>query len=168
MKRSIIVLVGILLVTSAFAQPGARRGQRGNCGQKMIMHKMDYQENRAEMLAFKLTEQLELTTKQADQFFPRFREHRAEVQAIREDIKEVQEDIRKKVKDGDKISDAELDAMLKKINTLTAKKDEARWQFINGLDDILDNTQIAKLTLKPEKFDRKNANKRGHRSYNRS
>ncbi len=168
MKRSIIVLIGILLVTSAFAQPGARRGQRENCGQNMMMNKMESQENRAELVAFRLTERLELTPEQADKFFPRFREYREEVKAIRDEIKEVQEDIRKKVEDGDGISDAELDAMLKKVNTLNTKKDKARWQFINSLDDILDNTQIAKFTLKPEKFDRKNTNKRGYRSYNRS
>lgn len=163
MKRIAIVLAGILLMTSVFAQPGEERGLRPNCQSKMTMNKLEVQEYRKEMMAYQLTERLELTPEQAEQFFPRFREHREEMKVIREDIIEVQNDIRGKIKDGDEISDAELDAVLNKMTALNTKKDKARNLFINSLDDVLDNEQIAKLALMPKQFGK---NKMKRMSYN--
>ena len=168
MKKTTLVLTGIILVSSIYAQPGARRNPKANCGpDKMMMDRGERGENREEMMAFKLTERLELTSEQADKFFPRFREHREEMKAIGKEVAEARDGIRDKLKDDKEISDSELNKVLNKVNSLHIEKDEARFKFINSLDDILDNNQIAIFAMAPKDLQHKQMMKRDKRPQKR-
>ncbi len=171
MKKTTMLLIGIFLVSSIYAQPGARRSQRANCGpNKMgMMNKGDRDrgENRGQMMAFRLTERLELTSEQAEKFFPRFREHREEMKKLSEQIGDNKKVLREKIKDGKEISDTELSKVLTKVNTLHNQRDGAKYQFINSLGDILDNTQIAKLAMVQNHSKSEKMMKKGKKHQNR-
>ena len=83
MKKITTVVLGLILVTAVFAQPGQGRGPQGDCQPGSRMEERGLRdENRDEMMAFMLSDRLDLTTEQADQFFPRFREHQETMEAI--------------------------------------------------------------------------------------
>jgi len=164
MKKTIIILTGLILVSTIFAQPRARRNQQNDCRpDKMMMDRGERGKDREAMMVYKLTDKLELTSEQAEKFFPRFREHREEMKSMGEEMREVQKDIREKLKDDKKISDSELSKALNKVNALHTKKDQARFAFINSLDDILDNNQIAKLATTPRDLKKQRQMNKGHR-----
>jgi len=156
MKKITSVILGLILVTAVFAQPGQGRGPKGDCqpGNRMEQRGMRG-ENRDEMMAFMLSDRLDLTTEQADRFFPRFREHQDKMEALREEVREVNKDIFDKIKDDEEISDSELSKALKNMQNLKDKQESEREKFIEGLDDILNNNQIAKLALAPKHFGKK-------------
>ena len=165
MKKTTILLIGLFLVSSVFAQPRA-------CCNKKMMHKPnkmammnseDIGENREQMMVFRLTEHLELTTEQAEKFFPVMREHRMIMDKIYEEIFETSKVLKDKIKDEKEISDAELKNVLTKVSVLQDKKSVARNQFINSLNNVLDNTQIAKLAMAPEHFKHDKMMKKGER-----
>ncbi len=120
---------------------------------KMAMMDREHKgENREQMMAFKLTQHLELTTEQAEKFFPKMREHRAIVDMLNKEIFETSEVLRDKIKDEKEISDTELKNVLIKVSVLQNKISDERDKFIYSLNDVLDNTQIAKLAIAPKDF----------------
>lgn len=153
MKKTVLLLIGIFLVSSVFAQPGVHRGFKNDCKPQMKMEERGFRgENREGMMAFMLSEKLDLTTEQADKFFPRFREHQEAMEKIRKEALEANQTIQDKIKDGKEISDAELKYALKGLEDLQKKKAAERKKFIDSLDGILDNTQITKLAFAPQRF----------------
>ncbi|MBU0529036.1 hypothetical protein KKF86_04675 [bacterium] len=163
MKKTTLLIIGIILVSSVFAQPGACRDPRmmHKPNKMAMMNKEHRGENREQMMVFRLTEHLELTAEQAEKFFPKMREHRAIMDKIDEEIFETSKVLRDKVKDEKEISDAELKNFLTKVSALQDKKSDARNEFINSLDNVLDNTQIAKLAMAPKLFKNDKMMKKG-------
>lgn len=168
MRKITTVVLGLILVTAVFAQPGQGREPKGDCqpGSRMVEKELRG-ENRDEMMAFRLSDRLDLTTEQADKFFPRFREHQETMKALREEVREGNKDIIDKIKDDKEISDAELNKALKSIQSLKDKRKSEREKFIESLDDILDNNQIAKLALAPKHLAKGAKMQRKHKSQNR-
>lgn len=165
MKKITTIVLGLIFVTAVFAQPRQGRGPQGDCQPGMRMEERGIRgENRKEMMAFMLSGRLDLSTEQADKFFPRFREHQEIMEALRDEVREVNRDIFDKIKDDEEISDAELSKALKNIQNLKDKQEIERENFIEGLDDILDNNQIAKLALAPKRFGKEG---KRHRPQNR-
>lgn len=152
MKKTTMLLIGILLVSSIYAQPRAR------CGSKMMhkhnnmamMDKENRGENREQMMAFRLTERLELTSEQAEKFFPKMREHREIIDSINDELFEAKEDLRDKINSDKEISDSELKMLLSLSTDMKDKRSNEKDRFIDSLDGILDNTQIAKLAMTPK------------------
>ncbi len=153
MKRTTILLIGLFLISSIFAQPGARRNPHNEYQfDRMMMKRGERSENREQMMIYRLTKHLELTTEQAEKFFPKMREHREIMDKMNVEIFETSKVLRDKIKDEKEISDAELKDVLKKVDILHGKKSAERNKFINSMDNILDNTQIVKLALAPQQF----------------
>jgi len=163
MKKTTLLLIGIILVSSVLAQPGACRDPKMmHRPNKMAMMDREHRgENREQMMVFRLTEHLELTAEQAEKFFPVMREHRAIMDKIDEEIFEANKVLRDKIKDEKEISDAELNNVLTKVDILRDKKSDARKKFIYSLDEVLDNTQIAKLAMAPKHFKNDKMMKKG-------
>ena len=132
MKITNIVLIGILLSTSLFAQRDRR----------MEEYKGDDRSGRMEMYAiWKLTENLNLDEKQAEVFFPKLNSHKAEMEKMGKERRDIWEDIALKARKGEKVGDAELETARKNSKALEEKLNAEKEKFTNGLGDVLTNEQ---------------------------
>ena len=139
MKTTNIVLIGILLSTSLFAQRDRRMEQRDR---RMEEYKGDDRRGRMEMYAiWKLTENLNLDEKQAEVFFPKLNSHKAEMEKMGKERRDIWEDIVLKARKGEKVGDAELKTARKKSKALEEKLNAEKEKFANGLGDVLTNEQ---------------------------
>ena len=60
------------------------------------------------MVIWRLTDHLELSSEQAEKFFPRFREHREDIKQLGKDEREIYESIRDQMDDDKKLSKADV------------------------------------------------------------
>ena len=70
------------------------------------------------MMVWRLTEELDLKPKQAEKFFPRFREHRKNLSEIQKEQREIGKRLRQKNGEEEKISKSEVTSAVKKITVL--------------------------------------------------
>ena len=163
MKKTIIVILATVMISSLIAQPRANRMPRnhkpmGVVGMKDNMAHPGPQgfgqpsERMEMMMTWKLTEELDLTPEQADKFFPRMKVHRENLENIDAELKEAAKDIRRKIEDGKDISDNEFNKMFEMATDLERQKIDERTRFMSELNGILDNTQRVKLTMFKNKF----------------
>ncbi len=132
MKITNIVLIGILLSTSLFAQRERR----------MEKYRGDDRRGRMEMYAiWKLTENLNLDEKQAEVFFPKLNSHKAEMEKMGKERRDIWEDIVLKARKGENVTDKELETAKNKTKALEKKTMAEKEKFANGLGDVLTNEQ---------------------------
>ncbi len=103
------------------------------------------------MMIWRLTEELDLKTEQAEKFFPRFREHRKILDEIRDQEREIGKTLRGKLKD-ESLNKSEVTAAVKKITSLRKKQADVEEKFILGMDDLLDVVQMTKLGMFKQKM----------------
>jgi len=99
------------------------------------------------MMIWKLTEELDLEVEQADKFFPRFREHRKEVDALKEEERTIGRSLNTNMKSDKKLTGAEVNQMIKKSTSLRKKMADLEEKFLLESGDILNPNQQAKLGL---------------------
>lgn len=140
MKKITIFITSLWVFGSlGWAQPGF-----GNpMGDRIKPNK----EKREMMMMFRLTEELDLTTKQGEKFFPRYREHREALEAIRKEIKAVGEPMKAKLDNKDNIDKGDIKKAVKQINDLKKKQADIEAEFILKMDDILSPEQQVKLAF---------------------
>ncbi len=165
MKKTIIVILATVMISSLMAQPRVNCTPRnhkpmGVIGMKHNMAPPGPQgfgqpsERMEMMMTWKLTEELDLTPEQADKFFPRMKVHRENLESIDVELKDSAKEIRRKVEDGKEISDSEFNKMFEKATDLERQKIDEKTRFMSELSGILDNTQRVKLTMFKNKFAR--------------
>lgn len=138
-----IILFGFL--TGLIAQNydwGERKNGRGRGKGKM--------EN---MIIWRLTEDLDLTIDQSEKFFPRFREHRKNLEALGKQEREIVGTI-----DGKKISKNDVKEIIEDISKLRQKRIELESKFVLSLDDILEPDQMIRLGIFKQKMMREMRN----------
>jgi hypothetical protein len=132
MKITNVVLIGILLSTSLFAQRDRRMEDRDG----------DDRRGRMEMYAiWKLTENLNLDEKQAEVFFPKLNSHKSKMEEMGKERRDIWEDIILKARKGEKVTDKELETARNKSKGLDKKINTEKEKFANGLVDVLTNEQ---------------------------
>ena len=131
MKNTILSIM-LLSLTMVIGQPD----------QTVVKEKKEKMEM---MMAWKLTEHLKLTNKEAEKFFPRFREHRETMHALTTKEKELHTEIKEKIERGDVLSNKDLDKLLDQLSVFEEKKMKEKKSFIDGLEGYLNNVQRAKL-----------------------
>ena len=99
------------------------------------------------MVIWRLTEDLDLSSEQAEKFFPRFREHREEIDKIGKDERQILGGVRLKIRDDKELSKSEVEKAVKKVTELRKKRVDLESKFILGMDDILSPTQMVKLSV---------------------
>ena len=97
------------------------------------------------MMIWKLIEELGLSIDQAEKFLPRFREHRDEIDRLRDKNKELNKILNQKMKDKKKLGRKEVKGILNESSSIRKKIVELEDKFILNTDDILDPSQQAKL-----------------------
>ena len=131
MKISNIALIGILLSISLFAQRDRRMEDRdGDDRGRMQMYAI-----------WKLTENLDLDEKQAEVFFPKLNSHKAEMEEMGKERRNIWADVVVKARKGEKVTDKELEIARNKSKALEKKINAEKEKFANGLGDVLTNEQ---------------------------
>ena len=112
----------------------------------------DYQFNQSErparvenMVIWRLSEDLNLSTQQAEKFFPRFRDHRKEMEKIDVEEKKVYKDILEKSGINEKVTSYEAKKIIDTISELHRKRIDLQSNFIIKMDGILDPEQLIKF-----------------------
>ena len=104
------------------------------------------------MMVWRLTEELDLKPGQAEKFFPRFREHRKNLDAINQEEKEIGKSLRQNIEKDEKLSKSEVTFAVKKITKLRKKKADVEEKFLLGMDDLLDPLQMTILGMFKQKM----------------
>jgi len=121
----------ILLSTSLFAQRDRRMEDRdGDDRGRMQMYAI-----------WKLTENLDLDEKQAEVFFPKLNSHKAEMEEMGKERRNIWADVVVKARKGEKVTDKELEIARNKSKALEKKINAEKEKFANGLSDVLTNEQ---------------------------
>ena len=120
--------------------------------QRYDRYEEDYRFNQGErtarvenMVIWRLSEDLNLTTQQAEKFFPRFRDHRKEMEKIKVEEKKVYESILEKSGTDDKVTSSEAKSIINTINELQIKRIDLQSNFITEMDGILDPMQMIRF-----------------------
>ena len=104
------------------------------------------------MMVWRLTEELDLKPGQAEKFFPRFREHRKNLDAINQEEKEIGKSLRQNIEKDEKLSKSEVTSAVKKITKLRKKKADVEEKFLLGMGDLLDPLQMTILGMFKQKM----------------
>ena len=132
MKVTKVALISILLSISLFAQRDRRMENRDDRDDR----------GRMEMYAiWKLTENLDLDEKQAEVFFPKLNSHKAKMEEMGKERRDIWEDIVLKAKKGEKVTDKELEIARNKTKALEKKVAAEKEKFADGLSGVLSNEQ---------------------------
>ena len=137
-------LLLMCMVSFAIAQSDSRRG----LGQDdWSNEETSRSERRESMVIWRLTEDLDLSSEQAEKFFPRFREHREQLDEIGKDERKILMDVRFKIRDQEELSKSEMERTIKKVSALRKDRVDLETKFILGMDDILTPNQMVKLSV---------------------
>ena len=137
-------LLLMCMVSFAIAQSDSRRG----LGQDdWSNEETSRSERRESMVIWRLTEDLDLSSEQAEKFFPRFREHREQLDEIGKDERKSLMDVRFKIRDQEELSKSEMERTIKKVSALRKDRVDLETEFILGMDNILTPNQMVKLSV---------------------
>ena len=132
-----IILINILTVL--FAQ------RYGGFGEDYRFNQSERPARVENMVIWRLSEDLNLTTQQAEKFFPRFRDHRKEMEKINVEEKKVYAGILEKSGMDDKVTSSEAKRIIDNISELQRKRIDLQLNFIVKMDGILDPEQLIKF-----------------------
>ena len=99
------------------------------------------------MMVWKLTEELDLEVEQADKFFPRFREHRKELDVLKQRERSLGKSLNTNMRDDKKLTGSEVNKIIKESTALRKKMADLEENFLLKSGDILNPNQQAKLGL---------------------
>ena len=142
MKNIFIILAAFLSIS--FGQEHSRKD-------KDDIYDGERRQRMESMMVWRLTEELELKPEQAEKFFPRFREHRNNLDEIRNQEKKIGESLREKM-DDQSLNKSEETSAVKKITGLRKKQADMEEKFILSMDDLLDAVQLTKLGMFKQKM----------------
>jgi len=136
MNKIVIIIMSFSFI---LCQPGKARGPGGQ-----------YQNRMETMMVWKLTDYLNLSEQQAEKLFPRMRRHRVRMGDLHAEEKDLFDSYLSKIKKEEKISQSDVNTMLKKMENLDQKKSTNRIDFIRSTKDILDpEQQIMFMSFEP-------------------
>jgi Spy/CpxP family protein refolding chaperone len=104
------------------------------------------------MMVWKLTDELDLTPEQAEKFFPRFRQHRNELDEVRKMQHALGKEMKQNLKKDKEISENDVESTVKKISELRKKSVDLESNFILGMKDVLSPRQLANFSMFKQKM----------------
>jgi len=123
MKLLHFILI-FLLIAVVYSQDGS--------SSEILSDSLYEQENRRSiesMMIWKLTEELELEVDQAEKFFPRFRQHRAEMENLRRKQRSLAGSIKLNIKN-EKLTSSEVSRIIKETSSLRRKMFDLEEKFL--------------------------------------
>lgn len=133
MKRLLPLLI-LLISISAFAQPDGKMKER----------------IKAQKIAF-ITEKLNLSSDEAEKFWPIYNEFEASTEKVRNEGR----GIKKQMRTNPDMSDAEADALLDKLTKAENDMHVAKVKLVNDLKEVIPSIKIIKLKAAEDSFNRK-------------
>ena len=128
-----------------------------------VFAKKDRHERKETMIIWKLTEELELTSEQAEKFFPKHREHREHIEEFREKIENLSEE---NWENYDNMNSKEITKIIKERQDLKKKIIDLETQFIFSMENLLDSKQLALLaTFKSKMMNDMRADLKGNKKH---
>ena len=125
--------------------------------------KKDRHERKETMIIWKLTEELKLTSEQAEKFFPKHREHRANIEELRDKIESLGE---KSWGNFDNINSKEITKIIKERQDLKKKIIDLETEFIFSMENLLESKQLAVLaTFKSKMMNDMRADLKGKKKH---
>ena len=132
----LILLSGLLAQSNDHDEKGYRKDE----------YKQKQRSDRMEsMVIWKLTDALELSSEQAEKFFPRFREHRQAIESLHQQERELGSEMRRSMGEDEDISKSEIEKTIKGISELRKNVVDLELEFLLGIDDVLSTKQMALL-----------------------
>ena len=104
------------------------------------------------MVIWRLTDHLELSSDQAEKFFPRFREHRENIKQLGEDEREIYVSVREQIADNKELSKADVKKTIDRVSKFRKDRVDLETKFVLGMDDILTPNQMVKLGVFKERM----------------
>ncbi|MFT4832061.1 MAG: hypothetical protein ACI815_001712 [Psychroserpens sp.] len=111
----------------------------------------DREKIKALKVAF-ITERLDLSSKEAQLFWPIYNEHETNMEALR--VKEWSQ-VRYKIKEANSLSEKEADALLELYNTMEKEKQDSYRNLFFKLKNVLSSKKILLLIQSEDDFKRK-------------
>ena len=99
------------------------------------------------MMVWKLTEELELEVDQAERFFPKYREHRKEIESLRKKEQLLAKTLRLNMKQNKKLTGSDVNKIIKESSSLKRKMADLEEKFLINSAKVLNPNQQAKLGL---------------------
>ena len=100
-----------------------------------------------------ITEKLDLSEKEAQQFWPIYNAHEKETSAIRfKEVKAIRQEIRENIAT---LTDDKANELLTRLNNAENKMHELRMEFANNLSGILSPKKIILLKIAEDDFKKK-------------
>ena len=99
------------------------------------------------MIVWRLTDELDLSIDQAEKFFPRFREHRKNLEEIGRQEREMIVNI-----DQEEPNKKDVKKMIEEISKLHQNRIELEAEFVLSLDDVLAPEQMIRLGVFKQKM----------------
>ena len=99
------------------------------------------------MIVWRLTDELDLSIDQAEKFFPRFREHRKNLEEIGRQEREMIVNI-----DQEEPNKKDVKKMIEEISKLRQNRIELEAEFVLSLDDVLAPEQMIRLGVFKQKM----------------
>ena len=103
--------------------------------------------NMENMIVWRLTDELDLTTDQAEKFFPTFREHRKSLEEIGRQEREMIANI-----DQGDLTKKDVKKVILEISKLRQNRIELEAEFVLSLDDVLAPDQMFRLGIYRQKM----------------
>ena len=136
----------LLHFTLIFSLIGLVFSQDDNSGEILSdsLYEQGNRKSMESMMIWKLTEELELEVDQAEKFFPRFREHRVEMENLRKKQRSLAGSLKLNMKNS-KLTSSEVNRIIKETSSLKRKMSDLEEKFLINSGDILNPVQQAKL-----------------------
>lgn len=134
MKKTILTFV--LLVSAAVATVNAQAGEKTDKKEKL----------EALRVAF-ITKELNLTSEEAEKFWPVYNQREAEQEEVRKQLRE-----NHKGKNIDEMTDAEVEKLIEKQLELRQKELDIDKKYASKLKEVLPVKKVAKLPVAEKKF----------------
>ena len=94
------------------------------------------------IIIWRLTSDLDLSTSQAEKFFPRFRDHRKNLEILGKQEREMIRNIER-----EKLNKSDVRKTIENISKLRQKRIELESEFVLSLDDVLSPKQMIMLGI---------------------
>ena len=136
----------LLQFTLIFSLIGLVFSQDDNSGEILpdSLYEQGNRKSMESMMIWKLTEELELEVDQAEKFFPRFRQHRGEMENLRKKQRSLAGSLKLNMKNS-KLTSSEVNRIIKETSSLKRKMSDLEEKFLINSGDILNPVQQAKL-----------------------
>jgi len=146
--KTVLHIVIVLISLNGIAQKSSR--------EKVRTYKIAY-----------LTEQLNLSSKEAQSFWPVYNEHERKLEQLKQDERKIIRSLKEMHRNSEKLSEAQADDFLNKIIQIEEQKGLTKKNMLTELRKVIPSTKVMKLIKAEADFHKRLLNRIKERRMNR-